>query len=177
MAVAYTLTSELRWKLKKPIGTLIRGSFTETMNELKDMAAREKPTVIISVGDTVSKNLAQSHILPRLSIVDNKCMRRSIQPITLATEKIIQVRNPRGTITEEAIAAIQEGLKGDGRVKIAVLGEEDLLALIAVLYAPENAFVVYGQPYEGVVVVKVTPEKRAEIAGILEDMQTTRKAK
>jgi uncharacterized protein (UPF0218 family) len=177
MATAYTLTSELRRKLKKPIGTLIRGSFTETMSRLKDMAAKEKPAVIISVGDTVSKNLAQNQISPQLSIVDNKCMRRTIQPITLAREKIIQVRNPRGTITEEAVVAIREALKGDGRVKIAVLGEEDLLALIAVLYAPENAFVVYGQPYEGVVVVKVTPEKKAEIAAILKDMESARKAK
>ncbi|MDI6805914.1 MAG: DUF359 domain-containing protein, partial [Candidatus Bathyarchaeia archaeon] len=56
-------------------------------------------------------------------------------------------------------------------------GEEDLLTLIAVLYAPQNSFVVYGQPYEGIVVVKVTPEKKAEVSEILKTMETARKTK
>jgi uncharacterized protein (UPF0218 family) len=52
-----------------------------------------------------------------------------------------------------------------------------LLALIAVLYAPEKSLVVYGQPYEGIVVVKVTSEKKAEATEILKAMKTVRKAK
>jgi uncharacterized protein (UPF0218 family) len=177
MAIAYALTPELRIKLKKPIGTLIRGSFAETMTILKDITEKESPILIISVGDTVSKNLTKNHIFPRLSIVDNRVMRRNVQPIPFATEKTIRVKNPPGTITEEAIEAIQEALKSNCRVKIVVDGEEDLLALVAVLYSPENAFVVYGQPYEGVVAVKVTQEKKAEVVRILKAMEDARKAK
>jgi hypothetical protein len=177
MAIAYSLTPELRIKLKKPIGTLIRGSFAETMKTLKIMTEKEKPAFIVSVGDTVSKNLAENHMFPQLSIVDNRVMRRNVQPISLTAEKIIHVKNPPGTITEEAVGAIREALKSNCRVKIVVDGEEDLLALIAVLYSPENAFVIYGQPYEGIVAVKVTPEKKAEIAGILKAMENVRKAK
>jgi len=177
MAIAYSLTPELRIKLKKPIGILIRGSFSETMKIFKDTAEKEKPAVIISVGDTVSKNLEENHMFPQLSIVDNRVMRRNIQPVPLTAEKTIHVKNPPGTITEEALEAIREALKSSCRVKIVVDGEEDLLALIAVLYSPENAFVIYGQPYEGVVVVKVTSEKKAEVAGILKTMENVRKAK
>jgi len=177
MAIAYSLTPELRIKLKKPIGTLIQGSFTETMKRFKDMMEKEKPAAIISVGDTVSKNLAENRVYPQLSIVDNRVMRRSVQPIPLTAEKIIHIKNPPGTITEEAISAIQEALKSKCCVKIVVDGEEDLLTLIAVLHALENSFVVYGQPYKGVVVVKVTPEKKAEVAGILKAMENVRKAK
>jgi uncharacterized protein (UPF0218 family) len=177
MAIAYCLTPELRKKLKKPIGTLIRGSFAQTMKILKNMAEKEKPAFIISVGDTVSKNLEKNHMFPQLSIVDNRVMRRAVQPILLTAEKVIHVINPPGTITEEAIGAIQEALKDNCRIKIVADGEEDLLALIAVVYSPENAFVIYGQPYEGVVVVKVTPEKKAEVAGILKVMENVRKAK
>jgi uncharacterized protein (UPF0218 family) len=57
MAIRYRLTPELRKKLKKPIGTLIRGSFNETMKKLKDLVEKENPPMIISVGDSVSKNL------------------------------------------------------------------------------------------------------------------------
>jgi len=116
-------------------------------------------------------------MFPQLSIVDNRVMRRNVQPVPLTAEKTIHVKNPPGTITEAAIEAIQEAIKSNCRDKIDADGEEDLLTLIAVLYSPENAFVIYGQPYEGVVVVKVTPEKKAEVAGILKAMKNVRKAK
>jgi uncharacterized protein (UPF0218 family) len=45
------------------------------------------------------------------------------------------------------------------------------------LYAPENSLIVYGQPYKGIVVVKVTSEKKAEATEILKAMKTVRKAK
>ena len=66
-----------------------------------------------------------------------------------AVEKTVYVDNPQGTITQEAIVAIKEALERNEHTHIVVDGEEDLLTLIAVLYAPENSFVVYGQPYRG----------------------------
>jgi uncharacterized protein (UPF0218 family) len=147
------------------------------MKKLLDMIREEKPSIIISVGDTVSKNITENHVLPQLTIVDNKVMRRSIQPIPTTAEKIIHVKNPPGTITEEAVKAIEEALKSNCNVKIIVDGEEDLLTLIAVLHAPQSAFVIYGQPYEGIVIVKVTPEKKAEVSEILKAMETIRKTK
>ncbi|MGQ9625212.1 MAG: GTP-dependent dephospho-CoA kinase family protein [Candidatus Bathycorpusculaceae bacterium] len=177
MGVTYSLTPELRRKLKEPIGELIRGSFAETMKAIKGVVEKEKPPYIISVGDRVSNNLVRNHILPKLMIVDNKVMRKSIQPTPLAADKLVNVQNPPGTITDEAVTAIQEALKNNYRTKITVRGEEDLLTLIAILHAKENAFVVYGQPREGVVIVRVTPEKKAEITGILKAMENFRKTK
>lgn len=177
MNAVYCLTPELRTKLKEPLGTLIRGSFVETMSRLKALIEEEKPPFVISVGDTVSRNLGRIQVCPKLSIIDNLAMRKAIQPVSLAAEKTVHVRNPQATITDEAINAIQGSLKEDSRVSIIVDGEEDLLTLIAVLYAPENAFVVYGQPYEGVVVVKATSAKKDEVAVILKAMENVRKAK
>lgn len=177
MATRYRLTPELRKKLKKPIGTLIRGSFDETMKELKDLVEKENPPMIISVGDSVSKNLAKNNMFLKLSIVDNKVMRKRIQPIALAADKTLYVKNPPATITEEALTTIQEALEQNRCVKIVVDGEEDLLTLAAVLYAPENSFVVYGQPLEGIVVVKVTKQKKKEVTDVLKAMEIFRKAK
>jgi uncharacterized protein (UPF0218 family) len=177
MATRYRLTPELRKKLKKPIGTLVRGSLNETMKKLKDLVEKENPPMIISVGDIVSKNLTRNNMFPKLSIVDNKVMRKRIQPIALTTGKTLYVKNPPGTITEEALAAIQEALEHNRRVKIVVDGEEDLLTLAAVLYASKNSFVVYGQPLEGIVVVKVTQQKKAEVTEVLKAMEVFRKAK
>ncbi len=55
--------------------------------------------------------------------------------------------------------------EADKHVHIIVDGEEDLLTLIAVLVRARRSLVVYGQPHEGIVVVKVTSEKKAEAAG------------
>jgi hypothetical protein len=141
------------------------------------MVQEEKPPCLVSVGDTVSKNLERSRIPPLLSIIDNKSMRKTTGPFPSTTEKILHVRNPRGTITDEAITAVRDSLSGNSRVRIVVDGEEDLLTLIAIQHAPDNSFIVYGQPYEGIVVIKATQLKKAEVAGILESMNKARKAK
>ena len=57
---------------------------------------------------------------------------------------------------------------------IVVEGEEDLLTLIAVLYAPENSFVIYGQPHSGVVVVKVTGQKKRQVQEFLNAMKVSK---
>jgi uncharacterized protein (UPF0218 family) len=177
MAIAYSLTPELRVKLKEPFGILIRGSFAETMDRMENIVKRQKPPVIVSVGDTVSRNLHEHEMTPQLSITDNKRMRRRIKPRTFTGKNIVHVKNPQGTITEEAITAIREALESNERFHIIVDGEEDLLALIAVLYAPENSLVVYGQPHEGIVVIKVTSERKVGAKEILKAMKTVRKAK
>jgi len=177
MAVAHVVTPKLRQRLKEPFGTLIQGTFSETMSKLETIIEKEKPPRIVSVGDTVSRNLHARGVNPQLSITDNKRMRKRIQPRIFPVKSIVRVKNPQGTITEEAITAVQKALKGDEQTHIIVDGEEDLLTLIAVLHAPEESLVVYGQPYEGIVVVKVTPEKKAKALEILKAMKTARKAK
>jgi uncharacterized protein (UPF0218 family) len=147
------------------------------MARMEDIVKREKPPKVISVGDTVSRNLHGRQLKPQLSITDNKCMRKRVEPRVFSAENVVYVKNPQGTITEEAITAVREALESEEQTHIVVDGEEDLLTLVAVLYAPEKSLVVYGQPHEGIVVVKVTSEKKTEAAEILKAMETVRKAK
>lgn len=171
MTIEYTITPELRVKLKEPFGTLIQGSFDETMSKMKEIIEKEKPPRIISVGDVVSSNLHEHGINPQLTIIDNKSLRNQPMPETAKTEKTINVTNPQGTITKEAVKAIKEAIDRNEHTHIIVNGEEDLLTLIAVQYAPEKALVVYGQPYTGIVVVKVTHQKKAQIKEFLKTME------
>ena len=174
MKVIYTLTPELRVKLKEPFGTLIQGSFQETMAKMKDLVAREKPPRIISVGDIVSHNLHKHNINPQLAIIDNISLRYHAVPREAAVEVTVHVKNPQGVITQEAILAVKKALAQNEHTHIVVDGEEDLLVLIAVLYAPENAFVVYGQPYSGIVVVEVTSEKKVQAQEFLNAMKASK---
>jgi len=170
MGVVYAITPELLKKFREPFGVLLRGRFSETMKQLNAIVEREKPPTVVSVGDTVSKNLHEHGITPQLSITDDRSLRRRVKPAVFSAKKVFHVRNPQGTITGEAMTAVQEALRANEDVHIIVDGEEDLLTLIAVLYAPDDALVVYGQPHEGIVVVKATTQKKMEARELLEAM-------
>lgn len=161
----------MRAQFKEPFGTLIRGTPEETMCKLSEIVNQEKPPKLIAVGDVVSRNLHISRIVPQLAITDNQSLREKLEPQTFPNKTLVRVKNPQGTITKEAIAAIQVALKNDKHVHILVDGEEDLLTLIAILNAPENSLVIYGQPNEGIVVVKATLEKKAIASRSLEMMK------
>jgi uncharacterized protein (UPF0218 family) len=105
-----------------------------------------------------------------LSITDSRSLRRHVKPATFPQKRVFHAKNPAGTITEEAIKTIQEALLANTQTHVIVDGEEDLLTLVVVLYASKNTLVIYGQPHEGIVVVKVTPEKKTEARTILEAM-------
>jgi uncharacterized protein (UPF0218 family) len=147
------------------------------MNVVREIIAKEAPSAVISVGDRVSRNLEEFHMNPKLTIIDNKCMRKRIRPQKFKQRRVVNVSNPEGTITEEAIAAVKAAIEMDTSAQIIVNGEEDLLTLVTVVYAPENSLVIYGQPREGIVVVRVTSEKKAEAGAFLEGMKKARKAK
>lgn len=169
------LPSKLRRELKSPLGKLIKGSPKETMKKLEELIIKERPAMVISVGDVVSENMAKHGISTHLAIVDNRVMRKPRKPVVLKVNQTIHVKNSPGTITDEAWLAVKEALKQKQLVKIVVDGEEDLLTLVALLHAPLNALVVYGQPYEGIVAVKVTQRKRQKARRIIEAMQPTTK--
>jgi uncharacterized protein (UPF0218 family) len=172
MKIIYNATPELSSKLKEPFGVLIEGTSNQTMDKLREMIADEKPQEIISVGDVVSKNLHASGFRPLITVIDNISLRtQSIEPTEAHGEKTVNVKNPQGTITQEAATAIKQAIENDEHTHIIVDGEEDLLTLIAVLYAPQNSFVIYGQPHMGIVVVKVTSDRKAHAQELLNAMK------
>jgi len=165
------LTPVLRKKLKSPIGLLIQGTSDETMKKLGELVEKEKPLRIISVGDVVSNNMTKHGIFPQVMIVDNRVMRKHITPVSLDADQTLHLKNPPGTLTDQAWSTIQEALSQAQRTKVVVDGEEDLLTLVAVLHAPEKSLVVYGQPQEGIVVVRVTKQKKEMMRRIVEAME------
>jgi len=150
---------------------LITGSPDETMTKLKQLIKDEKPPKIIAVGDVVSKNMSVHHIPIQTAIVDNKVLRKTIKPIKVRAETTLHVKNPAGTLTREAWTTIKKALKQDKPTRVLVDGEEDLFTLVAVSQAPENTLVVYGQPNQGVVAVKVNEETRRKVQLIIDAMQ------
>lgn len=167
----YILTPELRIELKAPLGPIIRGSMEETVKELEVLLRSIRPTKVISVGDVVSGNMLEGGLPLDVLIVDNKSMRKSIEPLKFRADKTVWLTNPAGTISDDSWRIIGEAINSEGLVKVLVDGEEDLLTLVAVMMAPENSIVVYGQPDEGIVVIKVTEEAKSKIRKIIDRME------
>ncbi len=166
------LTPRLRKQLKQPLGSLFQGSLEEIITVVRVLIEKEKPAKIVTVGDQVSQDLTNNSVLPDILIVDNKIMRKEIPPISATADKIICVKNPARTITDEAMLALEKAMADSQRTKIVVDGEEDLLTLVAILKAPENSLVFYGQPHKGVVAVKSTQEMKQKIREIIEAMKS-----
>ena len=98
-------------------------------------------------------------------------MRAAVQPAAVDVNQTMNVKNPPGTLTEEAWIVIRKALNARGRTKVLIDGEEDLLTLVTVLCAPQTSFVVYGQPHQGIVVVKVTERTREKVRQIVDAME------
>ena len=156
-------------QLKTPLGQLLPGTPTETMPKLKVLVQRSKPSKLTTVGDVVSRETLAAGIHVNLRIVDQMTLRKRISPVEIQAERTYKVRNPAGVVTREAWEAIKEALR-EKEALILVDGEEDLLAIPAVLESPDNALVVYGQPSEGLVVVTTSLEKKSEVRKIVNRM-------
>ena len=163
------LTEGQRQSLKEPLGQLIAGSTSECNQALKRVQDDEKPRLLILVGDTISRNALHSGIRANVIIIDNKEMRAGAVEFTHGKARVFRTVNPQGTIDLLAWEAVAEAVqKGEGAVLVD--GEEDLLTLVAIIAAPVGSIVAYGQPGEGIVVVRVTVKKKNEIQALVDEM-------
>ena len=139
------------------------------MPKLKVLVQQTKPLKVTTVGDIVSRETLATGIQVNLRILDQMTLRKRIDPIKIKAERTYRVSNPSGVITKEAWDTIKEALK-DREAVIFVEGEEDLLAIPAILESPDNAIIVYGQPSQGLVIVTASPDMKREVREMMNRM-------
>jgi uncharacterized protein (UPF0218 family) len=164
------LTKAQRGLLKRPLGELISGTPSNCNLKLMEIVATEKPARLILVGDTVSRNAIQMEMKPDVIIIDNMEKRQKAVQFNYTAENIFRTQNASGTIESGAWKVIEEAVRRGNSV-VNVDGEEDLLTLPAVLSSPDKSIVVYGQPGEGIVLVRVSAEKKKEVSRFIDRMQ------
>jgi uncharacterized protein (UPF0218 family) len=150
--------------LKKPFGTLVPDA---QVTKEKVSAVVKGAKKIIAVGDATTERLLGFGIIPDLAIVDGK-ERRLVREYPRHDAKEMRCANPAGAISQAAIDLLKKVLAEKKPVLVVVEGEEDMLALPVFAMAPEGAVVLYGQPLEGMVAVKVTPAKRKQAKDLME---------
>ena len=149
------LNKDIIIELKKPLGQLYP-NFEDAIDEIKSSK------FLISVGDETFTNLIKHELYPNLGIIDNLIQRKNYNHDIIPTENILKASNPAGTITDDLWETIGKALElcGNGECHVIdVAGEEDLAVLPCILMASEDTTILYGQPNEGLVVLKVSDTK------------------
>ena len=191
------LPNYLRREMRKPLGKVIKGSENQLEKTAKKIYRYIDITIcqmVITVGDIVTMSMFKIGFDPDVKIIDLRSRRKDIEMIDSGTQFLshesLTTPKSAGPLESEKIAfassryindpgtiniktagsikrAIDENFKTGGKQLIVVKGEEDLLALPAVLFAPLQSIVLYGQMDLGVVLVEVTEEKKREVEEIL----------
>jgi GTP-dependent dephospho-CoA kinase len=169
------LTPECLRILKEPFGNLIPDK-NITRGRLHAILKNAKK--IISVGDATTERLISFGIIPNISVIDGKerrmkrgYMNNSLSNSDQTHESIfneLRCSNEAGTISKKAVEILQDALRTSSPVRIIVDGEEDLLALPLFLIVPEGSILMYGQPYEGLVVVKINSKIRKKAKDLMD---------
>lgn len=182
------VTEQLREFLKKPFGILLTGAKDDLSYAAKNIVRHnlwKEATLRIVVGDAATSSILHTGTIPDLSIVDFKIQRRkvyrSLKELGFHNgATIVVTRNHPGHVSHALFHAVRKALfplslkKNIEHRIIRVLGEEDLAALPAILFAPLGSVMVYGQPplangetKEGLVLVLVTEQAKKAVFDLL----------
>lgn len=170
------LPPRLRELLRKPLGIIVEGDerfASFTAEKAIKVIERNNPCMTIFVGDIVNRSIKGAGYKPKISIIDLKSRRKQLK-FGKSKSDATTYSNPPGVIRQEAVKQLKKLIDSTTpkRTKTLIIkGEEDLLALPAILLAPLNSMVVYGQINMGIILVKVTEEKKEQVAGIIRQFE------
>jgi len=151
--------------LKQPFGTLVPDRQV-TKEKVASMLKGAKK--VVAVGDATTERLIGLGMAPDIAVIDGKERRSKRSYPANYPAKELRCANPAGTISNDAVKVLQNAMQLPPPVRVFVDGEEDLLALPVFAMAPEGSTVLYGQPLEGLVVVKITPAKRKQAKDLMD---------
>lgn len=163
------LPEQLRPILQQPLGKIVKTA-SEVIKLFNDKS------IVIAVGDVISSKLEESGFYPAISIIDFRTRRHLFTPKSLGAKQNHppgdRIINKSGTINKRSVEEIKNSIDEYLRTKklqtIVIDGEEDLLALPAILLSPLGSIVLYGQFDRGIVVNVVTEELKEKITTLLE---------
>jgi cytidyltransferase-like protein len=167
----FILPEKIREELRHPIGSISTDMQTT-------VATLDKDTMLIAVGDIVAASAHQAGRTADINIIDGRTRRHLLEPEHAVSFDKLQKRatkNPAGTITYDAARSLQEAIKDfettHAEQLIVVSGEEDLLAIPAILLAPLQSIVIYGQFDVGFVIVKVSEQNKKHVYNLFRKFQ------
>ncbi|MGY5859558.1 MAG: DUF359 domain-containing protein [Candidatus Thorarchaeota archaeon] len=163
------LQFEGRSGLKTPKGDVYDVKDGPPEKRVVERIEEETPEIVIAVGDVTAATIIDEGYTPQVMLVDGITKRGAYEREFKAPNDYL-IYNPAAVIYPEAWSTIDTALHQDKPSLINVDGEEDLLGFPAVLLAPDDAVIIYGQPDVGIVWIPVTPENKTLARDLLEQM-------
>jgi len=156
------ISAKAKKELKKPLG--------KTYKSYERIVKLSKDHKVVAIGDICALALLSMGIRPFVAVFDYKVMRKpvnKVQKTILSREfkKAKKYKNPAGTVSDKLLKDAKTIMKKGGAVRIQ--GEEDLTALVFIKHAGKNTIIVYGQPHEGLVLVKPTNALKKKVEKML----------
>lgn len=157
------IPEQVKKELKKPLGKVHK--------DFKEIKTLSRTHRIVAVGDVCTLGMLAMGIMPHLAVFDHLYMRRRLTPgviriLEFHFKKVKRYKNAPGTLSKGILSSASELLEEGGAVLID--GEEDLTALAFILAAGEKDIIIYGQPDEGMVIVKPNKALKDKIRGWLQ---------
>lgn len=152
------INKQQRSFLSKPLGPVISS------------ASHKKNTTVAVVGDYALSQFIEKNWLYTIGVYDKKTKREFFESSQLKNIKPdIKINNPAGLISYDSLEKLSKmDYKDTGNKKhILVDGEEDLVAVSLILTMPLHSLIYYGQPDQGMVLLKVTEKLKEKISKLI----------
>jgi hypothetical protein len=164
--------------LKKPFGSLIK---QKDISKERILCSIKESKIIITVGDATTEKIISFGLMPNLAIIDGierRIKRSELEILNLKNTFLTknhpynqyQCKNRKGTISKEAYLTIKKILVEGEKAIIFIDGEEDMLALPVFALAPLDSIIFYGQPLEGLVMVKINNEIKNKATNLIKSI-------
>lgn len=181
------LSDQQRKQLREPQGKIVDQPTTTLIDDHsqhhnRQLSSQQGRPLTILVGDSTIEKFIDQGWRFDVGIFDKYIQRQPVTRITQSLTPNVSVVNPAGTIQPELVLAINStmrlsqpestnskppSLMEKQPYYIYVDGEEDLAAIPAVLLAPLNSIVYYGQPNQGLVKMEISEMVKKSILKLL----------
>jgi pantetheine-phosphate adenylyltransferase len=164
------MPESLRKVLQKPLGKIYK-SVGAIFKSLK------KSVMIIAVGDIIVDSLLKERIDPDVKVIDFRSRRERTD---LFAEHQLEKKGPSlinnpGTINLKTADVLKQMIRlrsvlnkdGPYNSWLVIEGEEDLLALPAILFAPLGSLVLYGHWEHGIIAVEIDEKIKEKVRKII----------
>jgi uncharacterized protein (UPF0218 family)/phosphopantetheine adenylyltransferase len=139
-----------RGDLKTPKGDVFHVKDGPPEKGVVEKIQDQNPVMVIAVGDVTCSTILDEGYTPEVCVVDGITKRGPYERIFKGDIEYC-VYNPPAVLYPETWSAIDTAIHDDLHSIVIVEGEEDLMGFPAVLLAPDNSVLLYGQPDVGIV--------------------------
>ncbi len=144
-----------------------RDFFTNPQGEIVKEPQHEEKSIICVVGDTSLETFIENNWGYDLGIYDKRQQRQVVKSKVITSIKPnLIIDNIAGDISPQLVKSLKEALNNNAK-HLFVEGEEDLAAVALALLLPLDSTIYYGQPNQGLVMMKITEKLKNKIYQVL----------